>query len=32
MTPYIDADFYRQVEDGLMDYVPSLEYRFLKAE
>ena len=32
VTPYIDADFYRQVEDGLVDYVTSLEDRFLKAE
>jgi hypothetical protein len=32
MTLYIDADFYRQVDDGHVDYVTSLEYRFLKAK
>jgi|OM-RGC.v1.039649884 hypothetical protein len=32
MKPYIEADFYRQEDDGLVDYVTSLEYRFLKPE
>ena len=32
MAPYIDADYYRQVDDGFVDYVASLEHRFFKAE
>jgi len=32
MALYIDADFYRQVDDGRVDYVTSLEYQLLKVE
>ena len=32
VEPYIDSAFYRQVEDGLVAYVTSLEDRFLKVE
>lgn len=30
VTPYVDADFYKQAEDGLLAYITTLESRFKK--